>query len=251
MGDARLNQRLSRIVSALWESPEKGFPQAMTSEAEVEGFYRFMVNERVDPKELLTPHLEASAARAAQQDEVLAIHDTTQFDYSTPRGGLGRVSGGKNGFLLHGSLLVSDPQTRRPLGLGTVLPWVRSGERTSKTESGRKVSGYEYAKRPDRESQRWFDSMARVEERLAKHGPTSVIHVGDREGDSYELFDKLVTSQRRFVIRVSPLPSPGRCCAFEPCLGLPPRLPRPRSSPTPNSQSSRRSPRLRSRHDRP
>ena len=141
LGDERLNLRLTKIVSALWERPDQGFPQAMASEAETEGFYRFMVNPRVDPQALLTPHLEASATRAAQLGEVLALHDTTQFDYSTPREGLGRVSGGNNGFLVHASLLVSDPESRTPLGLGTVVPWVRSGKRKSKTDSGRKLSG--------------------------------------------------------------------------------------------------------------
>jgi hypothetical protein len=175
----------------------------MASEAEVEGFYRFMVNPRVDAQALLTPHLDASAARAAQLDEVLALHDTTQFDYSTPRAGLGPVSGGKNGYLVHATLLLSDPQSRTPLGLGTVLPWVRTGERKGKTESGRKLSGHELAKRPDRESRRWFDSIVRVEERIAEHGQASVIHVADREGDSYELLANLITSNRRFVVRVS------------------------------------------------
>ncbi len=202
LGDGRLDRRLTKIVGALWERPDQGFPQALAAEAEAEGFYRFMVNPRVEAKALLTPHLEASAARAAQLDEVLAIHDTTQFAYSTSREGLGRLSGGKNGYLLHASLLVSDPEARTPLGLGTVLPWVRTGKLTSKTESGRKLSGHEYAKLPDRESRRWFDCAVRVEERLVEHSSTAVIHVADREGDSYELFSKFLARESRFVVRL-------------------------------------------------
>lgn len=204
LGDQRLNRRLSQIVGALWESPDQGFPQAMPSEAEAEGFYRFMVNPRIDPQALLTPHLEATATRAARFQEVLAIHDTTQFDYSTPREGLGRVSGNRPGFLLHASLLLSDPLSRTPLGLGTVLPWVRTGAKTSRTASGQKVSGAEYAKLPNRESRRWLDCVERVEERITTQSPTtSVIHVGDREGDSYEFLSQLVAEEYRFAFRVS------------------------------------------------
>ena len=81
LGDRRLERRLGRIVSAIAKSPSASFPSACATEAELEGFYRFIRNERVSFEELLTPHIEATYRRAAAHSTVLVLHDTTDFSF--------------------------------------------------------------------------------------------------------------------------------------------------------------------------
>ena len=59
LGDARRAKRLRRIVIQLDQQPGTPFPQALLSEADLEGFYRFVRNEEVSFDAL------SGAARAA------------------------------------------------------------------------------------------------------------------------------------------------------------------------------------------
>lgn len=62
----------------------------MGSEAELEGFYRFIRNEKVGFKELLRPHVSATVDRVGEHHEVLDLHDTTEFRFlGDKRRGLG------------------------------------------------------------------------------------------------------------------------------------------------------------------
>ena len=90
LGDQRLNTRLQKIAGTLEANPEVGFPHAMT-EAELEAFYRFLSNDKVEPDRILAPHVEATRSRCEGQDTVLCVHDTTMFRSKTPREGLGQA----------------------------------------------------------------------------------------------------------------------------------------------------------------
>src|SRR6266704_3826105 len=118
LGDGRLALRLWRIVDALAANPAMGFPKAMGSDAELEGFYRFVNNPRVTPQAILAAHAEETCGRSEAETTVLAIHDTTEVEYpGEPRKGLGRLSTTRQGYLAHVALSVSADQSRRPLGL--------------------------------------------------------------------------------------------------------------------------------------
>src|SRR5690348_4636264 len=97
LGDARLDLRLWRILDAIAEKPSASFPESMGSDAELEGFYRFINNPRVTSSGILSPHFEQTCIRASAAQTVLALHDTSEVSYSGEqvRAGLGRVSGTK------------------------------------------------------------------------------------------------------------------------------------------------------------
>ena len=201
LGDPRRNRRIESVVGKLAQAPGKSLPDAMASESELEGAYRIINNSRVTMQELLRSHAEATKRRAIEANQVLVIHDTTtcQFVHADPKE-VGYLSTGKPGFFAHAALVVDAAKWRRPLGVihtETLHRKRRSGRGSRK----RKVSGTESAKWKDRESQRWLRGIEKSRERLKDC--ETVIHVADREGDSYENLGRMDKAGDRFVFRIN------------------------------------------------
>ena len=113
--DARLTRRLGAIASALAARPSVGIPQAVADDAELEATYRFFNNERVEPQQILEPHVHETCKRAHALPGCLVVHDTTELRFrgEAQRVGLGPLKGGSaQGFFAHVSLVVSDPESR-------------------------------------------------------------------------------------------------------------------------------------------
>ena len=53
LGHKKCDRRLERVVAALAVKPDASFPEAMGNDAELEGLYRLLNNERVSPSKLL------------------------------------------------------------------------------------------------------------------------------------------------------------------------------------------------------
>ena len=109
LGDDRLNARRDRLIDVLAQSPDVGFPEACTSDGEVEALYRFLRNPRVSLAAVLEPHLVATQQRCRALDEVLVIHDTTEFSFAGEhvRTGLTALGPRRQGFWVHAALAVS------------------------------------------------------------------------------------------------------------------------------------------------
>jgi hypothetical protein len=193
LGDARRVARLKMLASALEEDPSASFPEAVEDEAALEGTYRLLSNEAVNAEDILAGHYRQTVERAEQEDLVLAVHDTTFFDFSAsaPREGLGYLRGKGQGFLGHFTLLVAPGEIRRPLGVLAMQTLVRD------KPPGRRKTMLEL--REAAEPRRWRQGVELAAQRL--DGRCPVIHVMDREGDSYTLFSALVEGGHRFVIR--------------------------------------------------
>ena len=201
LGDPRRKERLLRTVSNLASNPRVSFPEAMGTEAEIEGGYRLMNSPHVTMGALNDAHAVATAKLAAKAGSVLAIHDTTTFEFkqADPKE-IGYLHTGKPGFLVHYALIVSADESHRPLGISSVeeivrrkRPKKRSPKKTSVSRSARYT-----ARDPQRESLRWgrgFDATSKLLEDV------EVIHVADREGDNYELLVRGEANRQRFVIR--------------------------------------------------
>jgi hypothetical protein len=191
LGDRRRTKRLCSIAAALGSHAGESLPKALSAVADREATYRFLSNPNVSMEGILSGHFECTAQRARQYDVVLVVHDTSEFAFSTPRKGLGRLRGktSDHGFFSHISLCVGLDGGRDPLGLLSVMPWTR----TETTKKMRKASGVS-------EMHRWWTCAAKSEHRLGTDGPAA-IHVMDREGDSFELFARLVADDARFIVR--------------------------------------------------
>ena len=85
LGDLRLQRRLDAIESKLTTDPAATFPDAMGSSSELEAFYRFVNNPRVEPSTILEPHIRATMKRITGRTIVVA-HDTTDFVFDGQAG---------------------------------------------------------------------------------------------------------------------------------------------------------------------
>lgn len=193
LGDARLERRAVRIAEVFAASPGDSFPSQAGDDAELEALYRFLNNERFDADELLEPHVEQTAARAAAAERVIVIHDTTVFSFGgeTKREGLGRIKKGGQGFSAHVGLVVGHEEGA-PLGVIGLIPTTRDAPLRPRAETRSKV--YD---RP-REFARW---ERLVDQSIARLQDCTAIHVMDREADAYTVLCKLAGSGHHFVIR--------------------------------------------------
>lgn len=167
-------------MAILAEHPGESVPQASGSAAESQNIYRFWANERVKPEQILASHRPSVVGRANQQAVVLAIQDTTDLDFS----GLKQTSGlgficqtPQQGIKVHSCLAVSG--AGEPLGLLHQHTWSRQ-ERSGKRDQRRKKAT------ADKESQRWLDTLTAAEQGIDE--AVTLVHIGDREADIYDLF---------------------------------------------------------------
>lgn len=194
-GDKRLTKRLGIMMEAISANPTWGIPRLCETQAALEGTYRFLNNDRVTPQTILAPHLAATCERTCEGGEAIVIHDTTIFCFEGEgeREGLCQITKTKQGFFGHFALAISSEEPNTPYGVIGLHTYTRTGDK------GRRTSSQILAD-PSRESLRWANLVAEVEQRLQKRA--SCVHVMDREADSYELFDFLLHNRHRFVIRI-------------------------------------------------
>ncbi len=197
LGDYRLGYRADRILFRLNENPGLSFPKAFTEYAELEGLYRFLGNDRVSVESLLDGIVNDSIRRIGSASELLVLHDTTEI---CPESKVSNIeefhplqqTNGRQGFLAHLSLLVKPAQTPNTnaeiLGAVGLHMWTRDPKRV--TRRPKKST-------EPRESERWAEQALNVQSTLNK----PVIHVMDRECDSYNLFWEFKKSDIRYVVR--------------------------------------------------
>ena len=200
LGDPRRVARAQAVVARLSAKPDASLPDAMVSDSELEGAYRLFSNDHVSFERLFDAHAFGTAERARGSKVVLAIHDTTMctFRHADPNE-VGYLNTGKPGFPLHLTLLIDTREWRRPLGLthAEILP---RSKPPRKRGTKHRVSSHVTAKKPDSEFLRWHRGIDITETRLSGTG-TTVIHVADRESDSYALMATCLGERQRFIFR--------------------------------------------------
>ena len=184
--DKRLKQRLHRLALDFFAQPGALVPQACNGlEAKVKGAYRFFANPRVDMQTLLRSHIEATVDRIAEHPVVLAVQDTSSLNYTahaaSDMGPIHTVHSEATGLILHDTLALDTSGV--PLGLLNVQCWARDKETRGKSAQ-RKALPIE-----EKESIKWLRSYEAVAEAQTLCPHTTLVCVGDREADLYELFD--------------------------------------------------------------
>ncbi len=186
--DGRHRHRLFSVARDFYAQPAANIPQACQSRAKTKAAYRLFKHKALSMEALLSSHYHATMERIAREQikVVLAVQDTTSFNYDThaEMEGLGPINkrvDGAQGILLHDTMAYTTEGTA--MGLVDIQVWARDPK-----QFGQRVTRYQ---RPieQKESFKWlksFRAAARLQRQLG--GASTVVSVGDREADVYELF---------------------------------------------------------------
>ena len=182
LGDRRLSARLLQLTGQFYEQPTASIPQACGSASGATAAYRFLDNERVDWRNILRSHFQATEERIRQHPLVLVAQDTTSLNYSnlTQTTGLGPICDKEHaqGMIVHDTLCFTPKGT--PLGLLDVQCWSRGKIGKSKQRKNRPIE--------EKESYKWLSSFHEVSHVQKRCTGTQLVLIGDRESDIYELF---------------------------------------------------------------
>ena len=179
LGDTRRNDRIRQMVTTMAEHPAGHITKAFLTEKESEAAYRALSSEATDVVAIRAAVREACVGRIAGQPLVLAIQDTTVFNFSTRPAtkDLGPIGYGQlAGFLLHSTLAVSTDGV--PLGLLEQDSWAREFGKPKPPCDERAIG--------EKESNRWLNHQRSVQ--AAVPADTRVLTVADREADIIDLF---------------------------------------------------------------
>ena len=200
LGDPRRARRVRKVVAKMARSPSAPLPAAMGDAGELEAAYRLANNANVTFAQLLAAPIDSTRLRAEAARRVLVIHDTTDasFPQLDPRE-IGYLQTGKAGFKVHLSLVIDAGVWRRPLGVVHAETQHRA-ERSKRGGRKKRLSGNAMAKWKDREFERWWRGVKASADAL-RHCER-VIHVADRESDSYELMAQTGATGQGFIFRV-------------------------------------------------
>lgn len=203
LGDKRLNKRILEVLSAASKQPESSLNQMFHTRKEVQACYRFFSNDLVDENKIIQPHQSKTFERAGTYPVVLTLSDTTSLNYSTRKTleDSGYISSNNaQGFFLHATIAVTPD--RLHLGIIDHKFWARDKQKTTRSSKERERMLF-----TEKESYRWLEAYNESCELSKKCNETLVIHVTDREGDIFEIYEEYHNCKQKgfkpsdFIIR--------------------------------------------------
>jgi hypothetical protein len=198
LGDPRRVRRAVGLAENLARAPQLSLPKVWATDAELEAGYQFLRNPRTGFCSLMEAVQMDTRAQALKARRVLVLHDTT--DVTCPSAEpeeVGFLQTGKAGFFVHHAFCVSADAENRPFGMLWSQIWGRAQRSLGRK---RNLTGPELAKLEERESDRWLESIS--ESHLWAEGCEQVVHVMDREADSFRLFEHMKDLGADFVVRL-------------------------------------------------
>ena len=180
--DKRLNQRLVKIVEQACSQPNASIPQASGDWTKTKATYDFWKSNRFDYEDILEGHRQKTAQRAEQEDLVLVVQDTSDFNFTHHKSKAWKKGFGQTcsqtyvrGLKVHSSLVVSAQGI--PLGVSDLQIWTREPKKKQKQKIKKNLG--------EKESKRWLRGLLDAE--LTLPSTTTIVTVTDREGDIFEL----------------------------------------------------------------
>ena len=194
LGDRRLNNRFLKIAYDLSNKPIEPINKACEDWAHTKAAYRFFDNNKISTDKILKPHIEQTHKRISNYPFVLALQDTTSFNYTNhPKTkGLGKIGHGSRvkdateskGFYLHQTLAVAP--NGQPLGLLSSLFWKRDEVTDEETSE-------------EKESERWCHALVDYQDK--NQGKSNILTVADRECDFNQFLFNNYNLDTHFLVR--------------------------------------------------
>ena len=199
LNDARLNRRCQELAVALSQQPQAPINQACADWADTKAAYRFFDNPKSTPTQIQAAHQQRTVERMSGQEVVLAVQDTTFFNYThhPETEGLGMIGNKKQhqrGFGMHSTLAVTPAGT--PLGLLSQAFFSRPVDEPTHQPNELRRQPIE-----QKESYKWLQAF----EQTLHLSPAEVevVTVCDREADIYEMFSLAEQKQAKLLVRAS------------------------------------------------
>jgi hypothetical protein len=197
--DERLKDRLLAIARDFFAQPGELVPQACCgSKAKVKAAYRFFDNRNINMQGLLQPHISATIDRIKGHKVVLAVQDTTTLSYTAHASkDMGPINAKWNsavGLIVHDTVAFTEDGV--PLGLLDVQCWARKPDEAGKGAHRHRLP------LEQKESMKWLNSYRAVEHAQQLCSDTTLVSVGDREADIYELFEEATSDSSRLKLLV-------------------------------------------------
>jgi hypothetical protein len=192
--DKRLKDRLMTLARDFFARPAAHIPEACGSKAKTKAAYRFFDHPQVTLDAILASHRQQTLQRMHAHAIVLAVHDTTELDYTAHPAteGLGPIGNHREhvqGLHLHPTIAFSTQGV--PLGILSGQHWVR--------QPGHRINFRQPIEA--KESFKWLQGFAAAEEAQRLCPSTMVVSLGDAEADVYELFAKAANSPAKLLVR--------------------------------------------------
>lgn len=176
------------------------FCQLYSTWAQIKGAYRFIENPQITPKPLEEASVNFTLRTCCSHKIILSVSDTTSLNFTNHRAtqGLGPIDQATiKGILSHNSIALGLDGV--PLGILRHQAWVRDPEDygKAKTRAQRNIE--------EKESYRWVQCVQDIAQKFnaLEQDRPYLIHVFDREGDIYEVFQTLESTGDGAVIRSS------------------------------------------------
>lgn len=209
--DERHAKRLRKLLGLFSDHLGGSIPWASQDWANTKAAYRFFSNSRISEEQILGGHFQATRDRIrACGALMLMLHDTTEFTFhrkdTAPVGIVTKSYMRKDkkgrplhytvcGILMHSSLAVTTAGL--PLGLAAIKFWTRA-----EFQGCNALKKHIHPTRVPierKESYRWLENL-RQSTALFQY-PERCVHIGDREGDIYELFCTTQELGTHFLVR--------------------------------------------------
>src|SRR5262245_48631931 len=188
LGDERLDDRATILLSSLGNHPNLSIPAACGGRAEMKAAYRFFDNDKVTFDKVLAPHTASTMERLTKQELVLLVQDTTEIDLTRPSQevkGAGELDGSRRGALLH------EMHAFSPDGIPLGSVWAETLLRTegvSHASPEEKHRKRHHTPIEEKESMRWLTALRQARHVAEQIPEVRCVCVADSEADIYELF---------------------------------------------------------------
>lgn len=197
LGDVRRTRRLVTLGGQMAGNSSGTIPQQTEQLADMKAAYRLFAQEAVTHEAVCTPHWRRTRQLAGELPRVLLLQDTTELDFTfhAKTRGLAPIGNGGGHGLHQQNVLAVDPTRKVPIGLMYQRHHRRQEVPEGETRTARR-------QRPlaDRESFWWVEAI-----RWIGSAPPGVywVHVLDRGGDAFAIYDAIRETETDFIIRVA------------------------------------------------
>ena len=196
-GDARLTERLEKMLEDFANNPSASIPEACGSLAAAKAAYRFFSNDAVEAKKIRNGYCKATIEKMVEQGENVTFlfkADATNIVFSSHKklAGIGVLRNqNARGLNLHTTLVSTENEVT--LGIVDQYCWSRKPE-----DYGKRA---ERSKKPieEKESFRWIESFRASQKSLPSNAKG--IFIADRGADIYELFLEPRNQNMHILIR--------------------------------------------------